>query len=160
MRNGERSRRQLSQIWMLNWISWARFCLFTSLFAVIVVVPGVFYPAVEPSHTFFCVCVELALIFVLFDWGFSATRTLPYSIFRSPLAIAVGLFIGIYLLSCVCAVDPYMAFWPNYERGEGGFQMLHYGAFFALALYLFKDQSDWERAFQIVIVTALLMIQH
>ena len=39
------------------------------------------------------------------------------------------------------------AFWSNYERGEGGFQMIHYYLFFLLLAFLFRDEKDWRRIF-------------
>ena len=50
------------------------------------------------------------------------------------------------------------AFWSNYERGEGGFQMIHYFLFFLLLAFLFREEKDWRRIFGFSLCSAVLMI--
>jgi hypothetical protein len=48
------------------------------------------------------------------------------------------------LLATAFAYDPLMAFWSNYERGEGSFQFIHYLAFFGLCAALLTDREHWK----------------
>jgi hypothetical protein len=50
-------------------------------------------------------------------------------------------------------VSPTQAFWSNFERGDGGFQLIHYAVFGILALILIGDKKSIERLmiFQIAI---------
>ncbi|MCL4437517.1 O-antigen ligase family protein, partial [Patescibacteria group bacterium] len=67
-------------------------------------------------------------------------------------------FVSAFILASLFAYDPHAAFWSNYERGEGGFQMIHYYLFFVLLALLFKTWSDWKRAMQIFLIVAGLSI--
>ena len=106
--------------------------------------------------------VELSLIAFLLWWAFQAkhgeAEALFYDVLRKPLVIAVSAFALAFLIATAFAHDPHGAFWSNYERGDGGFQMLHYYAFFLLAVMLLKDWKAWKRAFQAFCLAALIMI--
>ncbi len=138
-------------------ISW-----YASLFCVLVVLPSTFFPFIGGKYAFFRVAVEISLAFFLLAWAFEMrTGDLMRRVrelLRQPIVIAVTVFIGVYMLATVLAYDPMAAFWSNYERGDGAFQMLHYYAFFALALLLFREKKDWIRAMQLSLVAAGLMI--
>lgn len=140
----------------------AKLFLYVSLFSVIIVLPSTFFPFIGGKYYFFRVSVELALIFFLLGWAFQASpgevKKRVQKISRQPLFIAVSAFALVYLLASLFAFDPQAAFWSNYERGEGGFQMVHYYIFFALLVTLFKEKKDWQWAFRLSLIAALLMI--
>ncbi|KKW46689.1 MAG: hypothetical protein A3A43_02460 [Candidatus Liptonbacteria bacterium RIFCSPLOWO2_01_FULL_56_20] len=136
--------------------------LYTSFFAVVVVMASTFFPFIGGKYFFFRFFVELALAFLLLWWGFEAPRgeveRRVMRLWKQPLVIAVSIFVLVYLLATAFAYDSSAAFWSNYERGEGGFQMLHYYLFFLLLLTVFTEWSDWRRALRVSLAAASLMI--
>jgi len=140
----------------------SKFFLYASVFAVLVVMTSTFFPFIGGKDYFFRFSVELALIFFVLWWAFEAregeARALFARVFASPIFVAVSLFVLIFLLATVFAHDPRSAFWSNYERGEGGFQMIHYYLFFALLALLFRKEEDWRWLFRASVVAAVLMI--
>ncbi|MBI2623024.1 MAG: O-antigen ligase family protein [Candidatus Liptonbacteria bacterium] len=139
-----------------------KFFTYVSLFAVLVVLTGAFFPFIGGKAYFFRIAVEVAAAFALLWWAFeSAPREAGHLLrgaFRKPLVVAVSVFALAFLLAALFADNPYAAFWSNYERGEGGFQMLHYYAFFMLLALFFKEARDWERFFKVAVLAALLMV--
>lgn len=136
--------------------------LYISVLSVLVVMTSTFFPFIGGKYYFFRFSVELALIFFLFWWAFEAKKGELAAkferVYKKPLFVAVSVFVLAFLLASIFANDPHAAFWSNYERGEGGFQMLHYYALFALAVMLFEKKEDWETMFAVSIVAAVLMI--
>jgi O-antigen ligase len=142
----------------------AKFFVFASVFSVVVVMSGTFFPFIGGKYYFFRVCIELGLAFLLLWWAFEASAGELEERFRrmlrQPIFIATSVFVLAVLLSTLFAVNPHGAFWSNYERGEGGFQMLHYYAFFVLMALLFEHEKDWRHLFRISIVAGVGMIAY
>ena len=140
----------------------AKFFIYTSLFSATIVMVSTFFPFIGGKDYFFRVSIELALIFYLLWWIFEAkageaSREIK-DVAKKPLFLAVSMFVLVFLLASLFALDPQAGFWSNYERGEGGVQMLHYYAFFALLVLLFRTERDWRRLFWAAIVAAALMV--
>jgi O-antigen ligase len=95
-------------------------------------------------------------------WAFEAkkgeTGKRIKELFKKPLVIAATAFAAIFELACIFAYSFQAAFWSNYERGEGGFQMLHYYLFFLLLVLILKDEKDWKNFFRCSIGAAGAMI--
>lgn len=140
----------------------ARYYLYLAVFSVIVVMTSNFFPFIGGKDYFFRFSVELALVFSILWWAFEAkdgeVEALMKEVYKKPVFIAVTLFVLVYLLASIFAFDPHAAFWSNYERGEGGFQMLHYYGFFTLLVLLLRKESDWRAIFKTSLVAAGLMI--
>lgn len=140
----------------------SKWFIYISLLSILVVMTSTFFPFIGGKDYFFRFSVELALIFFVLWWAFEAgadEASVRWSqIVRSPLFIAVSVFVFIMFLSTIFAYDPHAAFWSNFERGEGFFQMLHYYVFFALSVFLFKTKEDWRKLFRFSLVAAALMI--
>lgn len=139
----------------------AKFFLYSAVFSVLVVMISTFFPFIGGKDYFFRASIELALIFFVLWWAFEAKKgeidDRARIVFKSPLFMAVSAFALAFLLSAIFADDPHAGFWSNYERGEGAFQMLHYYAFFVLLVFLFRDKSDWRRAFLLSLTASILM---
>ncbi len=135
--------------------------LYISVLCVLVVMTSTFFPFIGGKYYFFRFAVELSLIFLFLWWAFEAKQgelgDKFKHVYKKPLFIAVSLFVLAFLLASVFANDPHAAFWSNFERGEGGFQMLHYYAFFVLSI-LILEKKDWEILFGVSLGTAVLMI--
>ncbi len=140
----------------------SKFCLYTTLFSVVLVVVGTFFPYIGVKYFFFRATVSLSLIFFVLWWAFEAApgevRGSFKKISRHPLFIAVSAFALFYLLASLFAYDSHAAFWSNFERGEGGFQMIHYYLFFLLLSFTFKEKKEWQRLFRFSLLAAGFMI--
>ena len=140
----------------------AKWYLYIAVFAVVIVMDSIFFPFIGGKDWFFRFAVELSLIAVLFWWAFEAREgevgNRLKQLFKKPLVRAVTVFVIAFLLACIFAYDIHAAFWANYERGEGGFQMIHYYLFFLLLVFLFREDKDWRRIFGFSLCAAGLMI--
>jgi O-antigen ligase len=142
----------------------AKFFTVAAAFSVVIVMSSTFFPFIGGKYYFFRVMTEMGLVFLLLWWAFEAKAgelgERLRSVSRQPLFIAVSAFVLAYMLATVFAYDSYGAFWSNYERGEGGFQMLHYYLFFVLLAVLFDRWADWRTVFRASIVAGVLMIAY
>ena len=152
----------IGKIMKASFESIARWYLYVSAFSVIIVMNSIFFPFIGGKDYFLRFATELGLACVVLWWAFEAKpgelgRRVK-ELFRKPIAIAVTVFVAMFELACVFAYDPAAAFWSNYERGEGGFMMLHYYLFFLLLLFLFKTEKQWKTFFRLSLIAAGVMI--
>jgi len=135
---------------------------YIAVFAVTIVMDSIFFPFIGGKDWFFRFAVELSLISFILWWAFEAkdgeAKKLIMSVVKSPLFIAVSTFVFMVTLASVFALDSHAAFWSNFERGEGAFQMLHYYGFFILLSLLFKKEEDWRNLFKFSLAAAGIMI--
>jgi hypothetical protein len=140
----------------------AKWYLYAATFSVVIVMNSIFFPFIGGKDFFFRFVVELALSCMVLWWAFEAkkgdAKKRISELFHKPLVIAVTVFTAIFELACLFAYDMHAAFWSNYERGEGGFQMLHYYLFFLLLVLIFTDEKDWKNLFRFSIIAAGFMI--
>jgi len=140
----------------------AKWYLYVAVFSVVIVMNSIFFPFIGGKDFFFRFVTELSLASMVLWWAFEAkkgeTKKRIAALFKKPLVIAVTVFAAIFELACVFAYDFHAAFWSNYERGEGGFQMLHYYLFFLLLVLIFTDEKDWKNFFRFSLVSAVCMI--
>ena len=136
--------------------------LYCSVLSVLVVFNSTFFPFIGGKNYFYRAIIELAFIFFLLWWAFEAPAgeilARMKRLFKQPLFLAVSLFFVMFMLATVFAFDSHAAFWSNYERGEGGFQMLHYYGFFFLAVLLFDQKKDWQWMFWASLAAGVGMI--
>lgn len=139
----------------------AKWYLYAAIFAVVIVMDSIFFPFIGGKDWYFRFAVELSLIATVLYWAFEARQgeieTRLKKTFKRPIVIALTIFVAVFLLSCIFAYDASAAFWSNLERGEGGFQMIHYYLFFALLALLFEEK-EWRQIFKLSLVSSLLMI--
>lgn len=139
-----------------------KFFLYAAVFCVILVSTSTFFPFIGVKYYFFRIIIDLALICFLLWWAFEAkageVKESIKQALKKPLVLAVSVFVLFYMLAVVFAFDPHGAFWSNFERGEGGFQMIHYFIFFFLLILNFKEEKDWKLLFKLSLVSAGLMI--
>ncbi|MCL5006531.1 MAG: O-antigen ligase family protein [Patescibacteria group bacterium] len=148
----------------------AKFFLYVSLFSVLIVLPWLYFPYIVGKAVFFRSAIDLAIIFFTLYWALekgdrrgkeeagSRKENFLRRIWREqPLLVAVAVFAVAFVLSCLFGINPWFSFWSNFERGEGGFQILHYVALFFLATAIFKKESDWTTVFKVMVVISLLV---
>ncbi len=140
----------------------ARWYCYAAVFAVVIVMDSIFFPFIGGKDWFFRFAVELGLIAFILWWAFEAkdgeAKRMVATLVKSPLFIAVSAFVLMVTLASIFAYDPHAAFWSNFERGEGAFQMLHYYGFFILLSLLFKKEGEWRNLFKFSLVAATAMI--
>jgi O-antigen ligase len=140
----------------------AKWYLYVSVFSVIVVMNSIFFPFIGGKDFVFRFVIELALASMVLWWAFEAkhgdAKKRLTVLYKKPLVIAVTVFTAIFELASLFAYDMHAAFWSNYERGEGGFQMLHYYIFFILLALIFTEEKDWKNIFKFSLVSSVLMI--
>lgn len=143
-------------------LKFSKFFLYVAVFSIVIVMTSTFFPFIGGKGYFFRFAVELSLIFFVLWWAFEAGTGEAYGrlkkIFEKPIFIAVSLFVLAFLLASIFAYDPNAAFWSNFERGEGGFQILHLYAFFVMLVLLLKSEEDWRWLFKASLAAAILMI--
>ena len=140
----------------------AKWYLYAAVFAIVVVMNSIFFPFIGGKDYFFRYVIELALMAYILYWAFEARGGEVMQHLRAaakkPLFIAVSAFALMFVLAALFGYDAHAAFWSNYERGEGGFQMLHYYAFFVLLTLLLKTEEEWKNIFRFSLVAACWMI--
>lgn len=148
----------------------SKFFLYLVPFSVIIVSLGTLFPFIVGKYVFFRAAVGLALIFFLLGWLFQykdiRSPKINYQYLgdrmsqtlKSPLVIAVAIFTAIFLLACLFSYNPSASFWSNFERGEGGLQLVYFFIFFILLTLLFSDDKSWRRMFILCLIAASLVI--
>ncbi len=150
----------------LNFFKVSKFFIYAALFSVIFVNTETLFPFIVTKYVFLRIAVGLALINFLLGWLFlkgGESRVFEKEILnrlKSPLVIAVSLFVLVFLLAGFFGFNPGNSFWSNFERGEGGFQLLTFYIFFLLLVFLFKDKKDWLGLFWASLLATVLMIAY
>lgn len=147
----------------MNFFKVSKILLYISVFCVIVVTNSTLFPFIVGKYVFFRGVVDLALISFLLGVIFSkgeweALKTRAKQVFHHPLFIAVSIFALVFLLASLFAHDAGAAFWSNFERGDGGLQVLHFYVFFTLLLLLFRNESEWKKIFMLSLVASGFVI--
>lgn len=140
----------------------SKFFLYLIPLTVAIVFISTLFPFIVGKYSFFRTTVDLSLIFFLLGLLFAPDSKIYeeriLKLFKSPIFIAVSVFTLMFLLAGFFGVNPSFSFWSNFERGEGGLQILHLYLFFSLLTILFKDKKNWNLLFWISIIAALLVV--
>ena len=146
----------------MNYFKISKFFLVISVFYVVLVTTSTLFPFIVGKYVWFRSSVDLAMIFfllgIIFTAGAKAYEERLTALIKKPLVIAVTAFVVIFLLAGFFGFDPHFSFWSNFERGEGGIQVLHLYLFFLLLLTLFREERDWHRIFFWSIIATSLMV--
>jgi O-antigen ligase len=120
------------------------------------------FPFIVGKYVWFRVSVDLGLIAFLlgliFDKESEQIVARVKQTFHSPLTWAVSAFVLAVTLAVLFGYSPGYSFWSNFERGEGGLQMIHLYLLFLLLVTLFKEEKHWRTIFWCSIAGAFLMI--
>ncbi|MBI2278843.1 MAG: O-antigen ligase family protein [Candidatus Brennerbacteria bacterium] len=138
--------------------------LIIAVFFIAIVTPSTLFPFIVGKYVWFRAAVDVALLVFALGFLFHPHQSAVISIhqrlvslYKNPLVIAVSAFVVIFLLAGFFGVDPAMSFWSNFERGEGGIQILHLYVFFMLLAVLFREEHDWQKLFACSLVAGLFM---
>ncbi|MDO8557208.1 MAG: O-antigen ligase family protein [Candidatus Jorgensenbacteria bacterium] len=145
---------------MKNYFTVAKFLLVFPVVGIVVVTVSTLFPFIVGKYVLFRTSVDLSLIVFLLGLLFQDAEGIMlrrvFAVLKRPLVVAVSIFVAIFLLASFFAFDPMMAFWSNFERGEGGLQLLHLWLFFVLLVTLFREKKDWRMIFWWTIVGGAL----
>jgi len=139
----------------------ARFFLYIIPLCVLLVLGSTYFPFIGGKYYLFRLFVSLAAGLAVLGWAFfddpASLRVFFSRSLKTPLGIAVTAFAAVFLLASIFADDAHAAFWSNFERAEGAFQMLHYWGFFVLIAGLFTARKHWRLIFGVSLVAAVGM---
>ncbi len=123
----------------------AKIPVYAALLAPLLVNRFLFFPFITGKALFFRIAVEIGLLALILLCFLPEFRVPALKKLKNPLVAAVTVFVLIFLITSLTAVNPQLAFWSNFERGEGAWQILHYYFFFLLAFLLFNSEEDWTK---------------
>ncbi len=146
----------------MNCFKASKFFLFISVLFVGIVTSSTLFPFIVGKYVWFRTSIGLALILFCLgllyqDKGFLMVNRI-IEVFKKPIVIVISVFVAVFLLACLFGFDPINSFWSNFERGEGGLQILNFYVFFLLLITLFKEEKDWKLILSITIFGGLLMV--
>ncbi|TSC52038.1 MAG: Uncharacterized protein LiPW41_586 [Parcubacteria group bacterium LiPW_41] len=146
----------------MDYFKASRFFLFAAIFAVVIVTSSTLFPFIVGKYVFFRACVAFATIFfslgILFQDQKDEMIKRMKEIIKHPLAIGVAAFVATFVLAGFFGVNPSASFWSNFERGEGGFQIISLGIFFFLSTILLRDWKAWKKFFILFITASALVM--
>ncbi len=147
----------------MDYFKIARFLLYLPvLFMTVIITKSTLFPFIVGKYVFFRTTVGLALVLFLLGLLFDPIRANRVfarlkHVVKNPLFLAVSAFTLAFLLACIFGVNPSFSFWSNFERGEGGLQMLNFYAYFTLLLALFEKREDWNTLLKCAVAGGVLM---
>ncbi len=146
---------------MVNYFKLTKFLLVLPVLGIFIVSTSTLFPFIVGKYVWFRSAVDFALIAFLLGLLFNDDDSHMWhrikAVLRQPLVIAVSIFVAIFLLAGFFGVDPMMSFWSNFERGEGGLQLVHFWIWFTLLVTLFREEKDWQNIFGFALVGGALM---
>lgn len=116
---------------------------------------GMYFPFISGKNFMFRILVEIAFA----GWVLLALRDASYrfSIRKSPLVLAYGLFIIILFFADIFSIDVAKSMWSNFERMEGFVGHIHFFAYFIVLTGMVATVTDWSKLFKVFIVSNVLM---
>ncbi len=122
----------------MNFFKLSKVFLWLAPLMIAVVNIATLFPFIVSKYIWFRVSIDLAAICFLLGLLFQDQAGVVFNrllaLFKKPLVIAVSIFVLMFLLASLFGVDPARSFWSNFERGEGGLQLLHPIILFLMSL--------------------------
>ena len=131
---------------IINARSVAKFFIYLAPLSILIVASDMFFPFIVGKAIFFRVVVTLATLSFaahLLFWSTEEEKRDAKEIAKNPVFLSISVFTLVFLVASAFAVNPQVAFWSNFERGEGGLQMIYYALFFMLLAFLLKTKKEW-----------------
>jgi O-antigen ligase/tetratricopeptide (TPR) repeat protein len=128
------------------------------LFAIPAVIPfivssSLFFPFITGKAFTFRIIVEVIFVF----WFLLAMCDKAYRPRFSNILLAVGIFIGVLMISDFFAQNPHKAFWSNYERMEGFVSIFHMALYFIVAGSILVTEKLWINFFRLNVLTSIFL---
>lgn len=147
---------------MTDFFKISKFFVVITAVAIGIVTTSTLFPFIVGKYTYFRTAIDISLFFFVLGLLFSTRgkemAERAWKVLKSPIGITVSAFTVAFLLAGAFGINPSFSFWSNFERGEGGFQILHFFFYFLLMAALFEGERDWRRMIYWFFAGALLMI--
>lgn len=119
---------------------------------VLLVNPNMYFPFIAGKNILFRGLVDVCLVSAIFSY-YKERLVFPR---LSKISFAVLIFTFIILLADIFALNPFKAFFSNFERSEGFVTIFHLSAYFFLLTIVFKSEEKlWHRLFSSFIVVGI-----
>ncbi len=122
-----------------------------TLFLPLLISDSIFFPFISGKNFLFRIIVELMLA----AWVLLMLRMPEYRPRSSLISRALILFITILTLADIFAMNPYKAFWSNFERMEGLIGFLHLLGYFFVVSSVIRTEKLWGILFHTSIGVSL-----
>ena len=109
------------------------------------------FPFITGKNFAFRIIVEIVFAF----WAGLAVLKSAYRPRLTPLFKAASIFIMIVFLADIFSLNPWRAFFANYERMEGFMMLFHLYLYFIILISVFKSRQDWLVFFLVTLGTSL-----
>ncbi len=128
--------------------------IFLIPFLALVVSSSLFFPYITGKNFLFRILVEIGFV----SWAMLAFRDSAYRPrWRSPIVLALSIFMLIVFLADLFGVTFYKSFWSNFERMEGYITFLHLFGFFFVANVLLSSTKLWQRFFHLNFAIGIIL---
>jgi len=135
-----------------------KYVILTGLWAILlvpfIVINQMFFPFITGKNFFFRIIVEV--IFAL--WVYLAFADTKFRPKFSWVALAVGLFVAVMAVADFFAVNPFKAFWSNYERMDGWITLIHLLMYLLVFGSMMKTEKVWLWFFRSSLAMSVIMI--
>lgn len=117
----------------------------TGIFAIpfipLVVSNELFFPFITGKNFAFRILVEITAV----SWLVLALTSEQYRPRRGWVVAAFALFVAVIGFADLLAMNPFKAFWSNFERMEGWVTLAHLLAYLTVLLSVVKTETLWRR---------------
>ena len=117
-----------------------RCVLLIVLFMPLIVSTSTFFPFVVGKAIFYRIFIEIAFLM----WIPLIILSPKLRNFKSPIVIAVSIYMLIALIASFTGVSSNVSIWSTYERMQGLFDLLHWFAYFIMIGSVFTNSSQWK----------------
>ena len=117
-----------------------RCVLLIVLFMPLIVSTSTFFPFVVGKAIFYRIFIEIAFLM----WIPLIILSPKLRNFKSPIVIAVSIYMLIALVASFTGVSSNVSIWSTYERMQGLFDLLHWFAYFIMVGSIFTNSSQWK----------------
>ncbi len=146
----------------MPYFSISRLFLYLAPVTIAIVTKSTLFPFIVGKYVWFRGIMDISLIFfilgLLFEKNKEEDKKRIAEAWKKPLTLAVASFVFFFTLSAAFARNRVVAFWSNFERGEGALQIIHLGIFFFLLIALFTKEEHWRKFFWVGLWSAILML--
>jgi O-antigen ligase/Tfp pilus assembly protein PilF len=125
---------------------------FLILFTPLIIADKSLFPYISGKAFFFRVIVEVMFA----SWLVLILMQSKYRPRRSGLVIGAVLFAAVIFLADIFGVDAFKSIWSNFERMEGFVALIHFTAFFLVAVSI-KDRKIWHKWLQLSVFVSILV---
>lgn len=116
-----------------------RILLICTLFMPLIVTTSTYFPFVVGKAIFSRILIEFAIIL----WVPVVILSKDYRPRKSPVFIALSIYILIATISSIFGVSLNVSFWSTYERMQGLIDLTHWLAFSIMITSVFRTANDW-----------------